>query len=93
MKAWSYLFEKWRASLARDPASAFATGESSRPVVETEVKSTASLMARARPDDLVGYSGSSTSSSGFGSAASAAAMAAWSSAVTGWGWIPAAAMA
>jgi len=34
-KTWSNLFFKKRASLARRPASAAATGDDSRPTVET----------------------------------------------------------
>jgi hypothetical protein len=40
VKSWSYLFLKYRASFARRPASASATGDDSRPVVETSLKST-----------------------------------------------------
>src|SRR3954462_11224083 len=40
VKTWSYLFLKYRASLARRPASASATGDDSSPVVETFTKST-----------------------------------------------------
>src|SRR3954447_7445410 len=40
VKTWSYLFLKYRASLARRPARASATGDDSRPVVETFTKST-----------------------------------------------------
>ncbi|RDI68038.1 hypothetical protein DFR76_102439 [Nocardia pseudobrasiliensis] len=41
VKTWSYLFLKYRASFARRPASASATGEDSRPTVDTVSKSTA----------------------------------------------------
>jgi hypothetical protein len=40
VKTWSYLFLKKRASCARRPASAVATGDDSRPTVETLTKST-----------------------------------------------------
>src|SRR3954451_11548365 len=40
VKTWSYLFLKYRASLARRPARASATGDDSSPVVETFTKST-----------------------------------------------------
>src|SRR5262245_13228428 len=40
LKVRSYLFLKYRASLARKPASAFVTGEDQRPTVETVAKST-----------------------------------------------------
>src|SRR4051794_12426550 len=40
VKSWSYLFLKYRASFARRPPSAAATGEDTRPTVETVVKST-----------------------------------------------------
>src|SRR5947209_16943648 len=40
VKTWSYLFFKKRASFARRPASAAATGDDSNPTVETVSKST-----------------------------------------------------
>src|SRR4051794_38754306 len=46
-KTWSYLFLKYRASFARNPASAGATGDDSSPTVETSLKSTVYDMARA----------------------------------------------
>src|SRR3954467_6470061 len=46
VKTWSYLFLKYRASFARSPASASATGEDSSPTVETSLKSTAYDMGR-----------------------------------------------
>src|SRR5690349_6116998 len=46
VKTWSYLFLKYRASLARRPARASATGEDSRPTVETFSKSTVYAMRR-----------------------------------------------
>src|SRR4051794_36599296 len=47
VKSWSYLFLKYRASFARSPASGSATGEDSRPAVETTSKSTVSGMLRS----------------------------------------------
>src|SRR3954447_9378435 len=49
VKTWSYLFLKYRASLARRPARASATGDDSRPTVETVLKSTAYAMPRKLP--------------------------------------------
>jgi hypothetical protein len=40
VKTWSYLFLKYRASFARRPASASATGDDSSPTVDTVSKST-----------------------------------------------------
>jgi hypothetical protein len=40
VNTWSYLFFQYRASLARRPASASATGLDSRPTVDTFTKST-----------------------------------------------------
>jgi len=39
-KSWSYSFLKYRASFARKPARAVATGDDSRPTVDTVLKST-----------------------------------------------------
>jgi len=39
VKSWSYSFLKYRASFARSQASASATGDDSRPMVETVAKS------------------------------------------------------
>src|SRR5690242_18902570 len=49
VKTWSYLFLKYRASFARRPASAGATGDDSRPVVDTVSKSTAYDIGRPYP--------------------------------------------
>src|SRR4051812_9965083 len=43
-KSWSYLFLKYRASFARRPARASATGDDSRPAVDTSLKSTTPAM-------------------------------------------------
>src|SRR5262249_35037794 len=52
-KVCEYLLWKYRASLARRPASASTTGEDSRPTVETSLKSTAYDMAAGYPWYLV----------------------------------------
>src|SRR3954468_4975880 len=49
VKSWSYLFLKYRASLARSPARAAATGDDSRPTAETLVKSTVDDKAAPYP--------------------------------------------
>src|SRR3954463_12095522 len=46
-KATAYLFLKYRASLARRPARASATGELSRPTVDTSLKSTVYAIGRS----------------------------------------------
>src|SRR5215470_4203092 len=48
VKTWSNLFLKKRASFARRPASAAATGDDSRPTVETVLKSTVYGMTHSR---------------------------------------------
>src|SRR5512140_1310921 len=48
VNTWSYLFLKYRASFARRPASAAATGDDSRPTVETVLKSTVYGMLHSR---------------------------------------------
>ena len=48
VKTWSYLFLTKRASFARRPASAAATGDDSSPTVETVVKSTVQGMTHSR---------------------------------------------
>src|SRR6266508_1967226 len=47
VKTWSHLFLTKRTSFARRPASAAATGDDSRPTVETVSKSTAYGMAQS----------------------------------------------
>src|SRR5690242_9262658 len=49
VNTWSYLFLKYRASFARRPASASATGDDSRPAVETVWKSTVYDMSVGPP--------------------------------------------
>jgi hypothetical protein len=46
VNTWPYLVLKYRASFARRPARASATGEDSRPWVETVTKSTTELMGQ-----------------------------------------------
>src|SRR3954469_24821547 len=50
VKTWSYLFLKYRASFARSPASASATGDDSSPTVDTSLKPPLYAVGRLRSE-------------------------------------------